>query len=90
LSCIPSKTCYKRLPYQPLRNYALARLNHAVLLGSTLVDNAKHNDWRNRFLGINNAFSCTAIIASDMKYFIKNKNNQELNNTLNSIYPTNW
>ncbi|MGA0242565.1 MAG: hypothetical protein ACO3K7_06210, partial [Candidatus Marinamargulisbacteria bacterium] len=75
---------------QPLRNYALALLNHAVLLDSTLVDNTEHNDWCNRFLGINNAFSCTAIIARDMKTFIKNKNNKRLNEIFNSIFPTNW
>ncbi len=69
-----------------LRRYALALLNKASELCSHLVPQETLLSWRYRFLGINEAFSCTAIL-SDMilEYCIKN-----FRNLAQTIIPPTW
>jgi len=49
-----------------LRNYALALLNKAVVLDSTIVNPENLNEWKNRITGNFGTFSCTAVLSNMM------------------------
>jgi hypothetical protein len=46
-----------------IRYYAYGLMKKAHQLDNNLIDEAEFVDWENRFLGINNAFTCTAVLS---------------------------
>ena len=75
-----------------VRLYASALLNEARALNPSLIDNATATDWQARLLGIENAFTCTAILSSMMNSYLQDK--AELNSVLETVllglYPAVW
>ncbi|WP_310334671.1 pentapeptide repeat-containing protein [Pseudomonas corrugata] len=75
-----------------VRLYASALLNEARALDPSLIDNATATDWQARLLGIENAFTCTAILSSMMNSYLQDK--AELNSVLETVllglYPAAW
>ena len=72
-----------------LRNYALALLNSAVALAPDLVPAEDLSEWRNKFAGVGNAFTCTAILSGKMIRYMKG-NPGEFGACLNKILPIAW
>lgn len=73
-----------------LRLYALALMNSAISLNNSLVDNKFLSDdvenWRYRFLGIKNAFSCTFVLSKMIIEHCKTN----CKDTLEEIIPPQW
>ena len=78
---------------QPVREMALALMNCANELDSTLFPN-KIKNWQDKFIGLNGAFNCTAILSDDMKTTLLNKHNHYVKNDaqkwFNILYPAAW
>ncbi|MBG2875632.1 pentapeptide repeat-containing protein [Proteus alimentorum] len=70
---------------QILRMYAYALLSKANELNADLMDDY-FNDWENRLLGQDNAFTCTDILFLIMSSYVKKK----FNNIYNVIMPPHW
>lgn len=68
-----------------LRFYAYALMKKAYDLDAGIFS-SQMQDWKNKLLGLNDAFSCTAVLSSDMVSFIRSKFAGELDN----IMPPLW
>ncbi|MDR5616752.1 pentapeptide repeat-containing protein [Arsenophonus sp.] len=69
-----------------LRYYAYALMEKAHTIDPTLIGPDKFNDWKNRLLGTNKAFTCTAVLSDIMTgYAIKH-----YNDVLKTIQPPTW
>ena len=71
---------------------ALALMNSANELDSTLFPN-KIQEWQHKFIGLNDAFSCTALLSDDMKKTLLDQKNHYKNYAqtyINILYPANW
>ncbi|WP_334468881.1 hypothetical protein [Arsenophonus sp. PmNCSU2021_1] len=69
-----------------LRYYAYALMEKAHTIDPTLIGQDKFNDWKNRLLGTNKAFTCTAVLSDIMTgYAIKH-----YNDVLKTIQPPTW
>lgn len=72
-------------PYA-LRCYAYALMNKAHTLDEDLIDNVTFTNWANRLLGLNGAFSCSAVVSKLMVEDIKKK----FPKVLSGIMPPAW
>lgn len=70
---------------QVLRDYAYALMSKANELNPE-VTGGNFNDWKNRLLGLNNAFTCTAVLSSVMIEHAKNN----FNEVISQIIPPVW
>ncbi|HHL2499702.1 TPA: pentapeptide repeat-containing protein [Yersinia enterocolitica] len=70
---------------QILRDYAYALMSKANELNPE-VTGGNFNDWKDRLLGLNNAFTCTAVLSSIMIGYAKN----EFNEVISEIIPPVW
>ncbi|QUG75160.1 hypothetical protein GKQ23_09225 [Erwinia sp. E602] len=70
---------------QVLRDYAYALMSKANELNPE-VTGGNFNDWKNRLLGLNDAFTCTAILASIMTEHAK----ASFNEVISKIIPPVW
>ncbi|MBG3013040.1 pentapeptide repeat-containing protein [Proteus mirabilis] len=68
-----------------LRSYAYALLSKASELNVDLMNDC-FNNWGNRLLGLDKAFTCTDILFSTMNYYMK----ENFNNIYNVIMPSHW
>ncbi|WGL97819.1 pentapeptide repeat-containing protein [Arsenophonus sp. aPb] len=69
-----------------LRYYAYALLEKAHKLDPSLIGQNTFNDWKNRLLGQNGAFTCSAILADKMTIYA----NEHCKHTLQKIIPPAW
>lgn len=70
---------------QVLRDYAYALMSKANDLNPE-VTGGNFNDWKDRLLGLNNAFTCTAVLSSTMIKHAKNN----FNEVISKIIPPVW
>lgn len=69
-----------------LRYYAYALLEKAHKLDPSLIGQNTFNDWKNRLLGQNGAFTCSALLADEMTVYA----NQRCKPILQKIIPPAW
>lgn len=70
---------------QVLRDYAYALMSKANELNPEITG-GNFNDWKDRLLGLNNAFTCTAVLSSTMIEHAKNN----FNEVISQIIPPVW
>ncbi|OON41995.1 hypothetical protein BTJ39_02230 [Izhakiella australiensis] len=58
---------------QLLRNYAYALMNKAYTLDASLLAPGVFKDWERRLLGLNGAFTCSAVLSGAMTEHINSK-----------------
>lgn len=56
---------------EALRRYSYALIHEAHKLDSGVVSDAAFTDWGNKLLGLEGAFSCTAVLSGEIKEFTK-------------------
>ena len=71
---------------EALRHYAYALMAKAHSLDESLLKRATFTDWTNRLLGLNGAFSCTAVLSYDIVGHIRSR----FPATLAGIMPPAW
>jgi len=71
---------------EALRHYAYALMAKAHSLDESLLKRATFTDWTNRLLGLNKAFTCTAVLSYDMVEHIRSR----FPATLAGIMPPAW
>lgn len=71
---------------QPLRDYAYALMERAHSLNANLVNKEMFAEWTDRLLGLNDAFSCSAVLSDRMFSHIRLLFSKELD----SIMPPSW
>ncbi|WGL99603.1 pentapeptide repeat-containing protein [Arsenophonus sp. aPb] len=69
-----------------LRYYAYALMEKAHQLDPTLLGHHIFKDWKNRLLGTENTFTCSALLYDSMTTYAK----QQCNETLCKIIPPAW
>ncbi len=73
-----------------IRYYALALMNKALELDENIIpayhQNNNDNNWKHKLLGINNAFTCTALLSAEILLHCK----QEFPDIANTIIPPAW
>src|SRR5471030_3402916 len=71
---------------EALRHYAYALMAKAHSLDESLLNRATFTDWTNRLLGLNKAFTCTAVLSYDIVGHIRSR----FPATLAGIMPPAW
>jgi hypothetical protein len=74
----------------PVRNYALALLNKASEIDSSVIDAATLDDYRTKFGGVHGAFSCTAVLSKHMQNAINENPDPRFKQTLKAVKPLCW
>lgn len=69
-----------------LRYYAYALMEKAHTIDPTLIGQDKFIDWKNRLLGTDRAFTCTAVLSNMMTEYAR----KHYNDVLKTIQPSTW
>ncbi len=72
---------------EPIRTFAWVLLKQAKIFNQNIVSDTKYQDWKNRLLGLNKAFTCTAVLSGAMKRVIEESNGKKI---LDEYYPLAW
>ena len=69
-----------------IRYYAYALLSKAKELDPNIITDNQFEDWKNRFLGLENAFTCTAVLSNTMIDYAR----AHFVDVINAILPSVW
>jgi hypothetical protein len=74
---------------ESIRYLSAACLSKARECAPNLISSSRLKGWSDALLGLNEAFTCTAVVSSEIKSFIYDKTPNHID-MFKSIYPMNW